>query len=201
MDNGSISSGLEFFQREPWLVQVFLVILATAVGDFIQKRVVDRVRGRLGATDSLWGDAFTSAIRSPLRAIIWLIGLTCAFSLAQLDQAAAIFSSVESIRDLGVIIITTWFLVRFISRSEESYVERCRASGAEVDLTTADAVAKLLRISAIIVSTLVVLQTLGYSISGVLAFGGVGGIAVGFAARDLLANFFGGLMVYLDRRQ
>ena len=68
-----------------------------------------------------------------------------------------------------------------------------------MDLTTADAVAKLLRISAIIVSTLVVLQTLGYSISGVLAFGGVGGIAVGFAARDLLANFFGGLMVYLDR--
>ncbi|WP_273009454.1 mechanosensitive ion channel family protein, partial [Spongiibacter tropicus] len=30
-------------------------------------------------------------------------------------------------------------------------------------------------------------------------FGGIGGIAVGFAAKDLLANFFGGLMVYLDR--
>ena len=44
-----------------------------------------------------------------------------------------------------------------------------------------------------------VLQSLGYSISGVLAFGGVGGIAVGFAARDLLANFFGGLMIYMDR--
>ncbi|MFQ5717824.1 MAG: mechanosensitive ion channel family protein, partial [Nitrospinales bacterium] len=36
-------------------------------------------------------------------------------------------------------------------------------------------------------------------ISGVLAFGGIGGIAVGFAAKDLLANFFGGLMIYLDR--
>jgi MscS family membrane protein len=33
----------------------------------------------------------------------------------------------------------------------------------------------------------------------VLAFGGVGGIAIGFAAKDLLANFFGGLMVHLDR--
>jgi len=46
---------------------------------------------------------------------------------------------------------------------------------------------------------LVTLQTLGFSISGVLAFGGIGGIAIGFAARDLLANFFGGLMLYLDR--
>ena len=43
------------------------------------------------------------------------------------------------------------------------------------------------------------LQTLGYSISGLLALGGVGGIAIGFAAKDLLANFFGGLMSYLDR--
>ena len=32
-----------------------------------------------------------------------------------------------------------------------------------------------------------------------LAFGGIGGLAVGFAAKDLLANFFGGAMVYLDR--
>lgn len=32
-----------------------------------------------------------------------------------------------------------------------------------------------------------------------LAFGGVGGIAVGFAAKDLLANFFGGLTIYMDR--
>jgi MscS family membrane protein len=36
-------------------------------------------------------------------------------------------------------------------------------------------------------------------VSGLLAFGGIGGIAVGFAAKDLLANFFGGLGIYLDR--
>jgi MscS family membrane protein len=40
---------------------------------------------------------------------------------------------------------------------------------------------------------------MGVSISAVLAFGGIGGIAVGFAAKDLLANFFGGLIIYLDR--
>lgn len=40
---------------------------------------------------------------------------------------------------------------------------------------------------------------LGFSLSGVLAFGGIGGIAVGFAAKDMLANFFGGLAIYLDR--
>ncbi len=45
----------------------------------------------------------------------------------------------------------------------------------------------------------VTLQTLGYNISGVLALGSIGGIAISFAAKDMLANFFGGVMVYLDR--
>ena len=48
-------------------------------------------------------------------------------------------------------------------------------------------------------AVLIAMQSMGYSISGVLAFGGVGGIAVGFAAKDLLANFFGGFIIHLDR--
>ena len=68
------------------------------------------------------------------------------------------------------------------------------------DKTTADAIGKFLKIVIVIVITLMVMQELNFSISGVLAFSGVGGVAVGFAARDMLANFFGGLMIYLDRQ-
>ena len=69
----------------------------------------------------------------------------------------------------------------------------------KVDPTTATAVGKLLRASIVITGMLLVLQAFGFSISGVLAFGGIGGIAIGFAARDILANFFGALMIFLDR--
>ena len=51
----------------------------------------------------------------------------------------------------------------------------------------------------LVTGVLLVMQALGFSISGVLAFGGIGGIAVGFAAKDLLANFFGALMIFMDR--
>ena len=43
------------------------------------------------------------------------------------------------------------------------------------------------------------MPTVGIEITALLAFGGVGGLAVGFAAQDLLSNFFGGLIIYLDR--
>ena len=68
-----------------------------------------------------------------------------------------------------------------------------------MDPTTLTALAKLLRLSVIISAALIALPTLGIEITALLAFGGVGGIAVGFAAQDLLANFFGGLMIYMDR--
>ena len=64
---------------------------------------------------------------------------------------------------------------------------------------TISAVARLSRIVLWVVAGIMILQSLGVSVSGLLAFGGVGGIAVGFAARDLLANFLGGLSIFLDR--
>jgi MscS family membrane protein len=82
-----------------------------------------------------------------------------------------------------------------IRGAEEEFTRR----SDQVDKSTAEAIGKLLRLAIIITAALVILQNLGYSISGVLAMGGVGGIAVGFAAKDLLANFFGGLIIYLDR--
>ncbi|EBG1981198.1 mechanosensitive ion channel family protein [Salmonella enterica] len=39
----------------------------------------------------------------------------------------------------------------------------------------------------------------GMSLSGLLTFGGIGGIAVGMAGKDVLSNFFSGIMLYFDR--
>src|SRR6056297_262517 len=85
-----------------------------------------------------------------------------------------------------------------ISKGEQT-IQSPKRVEKPLDATTASALGKLLRLSVLITTALVVLQTLGFSISGVLAFGGIGGIAIGFAARDMLANFFGGIMLHLDR--
>jgi MscS family membrane protein len=106
-----------------------------------------------------------------------------------------IFKAVEPLRDTVIIGALAWFLVRLIQHGEKKFIEGEKPA----DPTTVDAIAKLLKVSVVITSILVVLQTLGFSISGVVAFGGIGGMAVGFAAKDLLANFFGGLTIYLDR--
>ena len=185
--------------NESWVVQVFIVVFLTLLIDFIVRLVLRHLHIRLEKTRTHWDDAVIGAIRRPLSVLIWLVGIAFAVDLIQRQAPVAIFQAVKPIRDVGVIAAIAWFLIGFVSRAETHLIEQRRASGEPFDRTTMDAVAKLLRISVLITATLVALQTLGFSVSGVLAFGGIGGIAVGFAAKDLLANFFGGLMVYLDR--
>ena len=93
-----------------------------------------------------------------------------------------------------------WFKNRFVEEFQE-VVTFPRRDGTESrwDSATASALGKVLRASVIITTGLLILQAYGLPIEGVLAFGGVGGIAVGFAAKDLLANFLGTLMLLIDK--
>ncbi len=188
-----------YFSSNSWVAQVFFVVFLTLLISFLQKRVLGKLLAKLQETAIYWDDALVDAARRPLTFLIWIIGLSFAAEIVSNESGAVIFGAIDPVRDVGVIFTLVWFLVRFIERTEKNIVLKKEARGEEVDRTTADVIAKLLRISVIITGLLVTLQTLGYSISGVLAFGGIGGIAIGFAAKDLLANFFGGLMIYLDR--
>lgn len=190
---------LKYLHSEGWIVQVFLVIFAALLVDWVQKRVMIRLQTKLRHTRTYWDDALADAMRRPLTLLIWILGLAFAAQIVKAKSHAIIFTAISPIRDVGVICTIAWFLVRFIERAHQNIIQHAEQRGEPVDKTTADAIAKLLRVSVAITALLVILQTLGYSISGVLAFGGIGGIAVGFAAKDLLANFFGGLMIYLDR--
>ncbi len=181
------------------ITQIFLVVLAVVVANFFLRRALAKLEERTLHTATPWDNALVSAARKPLTVLAWIIGIAFAAQIVHTETDAAIFEAVGPARTVGVIACLTWFLIGFIRNAQDSVVQQRVARGEPLDRTTVDAIGKLLRVSVLITATLVGLQSLGFSISGVLAFGGIGGIAVGFAAKDLLANFFGGLMVYLDR--
>lgn len=175
-----------------------LVILAlTAVVALVLARVLASIERRLSSNDNLWDNVFLHAARRPVYWFVWLQGLYWA------SEAAQRFYEVDhlGLNDLalrfGFILLLVWCLLRFVGQSEELLTSDRVAE--PMDYTTVSALGKLARAVVIVTAALVIIQNLGYSISGVLAFGGVGGIAVGFAAKDMLANFFGGAVVYMDK--
>ena len=193
----------EFFHRpdwyQNWVLQVLVVLFLTLLVNLIQRRVLNRLLARLEKNTAYWDDVVVLALRRPLSVLILVVGLGFALDIIRSEAEAVIFEAVDPVRTVSIIVILAWFLVRLIKQGEDGIIAQREAVGEPYDRTTLDAIAKLLRVSVTIAATLVALQTLGFSVSGVLAFGGIGGLAVGFAAKDLLANFLGGLTIYLDR--
>lgn len=189
-----------FGEEHYWIAYVFAVVVLTLLAAYVLRLVLLKVEARTAKTKTLWDDALIGSIRRPANWLIWLLGFSFAASIAGRVADVEIFGIVDPVRALGINVLFTWFLVGFIGRVEANLMDPRYTANKPMDVTTVTAMGKLLRISVIITAVLVALQSFGVSVSGVLAFGGIGGLAIGFAAKDLLANFFGGLMVYLDRQ-
>ncbi len=183
-----------------WITKIFVIVLAVVTVGALLSFVSGLLIKRAGKTATDWDDVLFKSLQLPLTLLIWIVGLTYAAELAwDLSEHEDLLALARNLRALGVVFCLVLFLLRFLSRGEAVFLRRKEARGEEVDKTGVRAANKILKAAIIITGVLMVLNTMGYSISGVLAFGGIGGIAIGFAAKDLLANFFGGLMVYLDR--
>lgn len=186
--------------EETWILYVFIIVFTALSVNFVLKRFLDKVHRRFLKTHNLWDDAILLASRQPLTWLIWLIGLSLAVDVIKFEKNSPVLDWVQPVQYVVVVLILTVFILRLVKQAEKVLTGQKDDQGKKkYEVATVEAISKLLRASAIITGALVVLQTLGFSISGVLAFGGIGGIAIGFAAKDLLANFFGGLMIYLDR--
>ncbi|EMI5491585.1 mechanosensitive ion channel family protein [Providencia stuartii] len=67
------------------------------------------------------------------------------------------------------------------------------------DPTSARIIARVFKTATFVVIILLFGEHFGMSLSGLMAFGGIGGIAIGMAGKDILSNFFSGIMLYFDR--
>jgi len=199
MPENFINQIINYYNDGPWIVQICIVIFLVLLATFIEHKFLDRLHKKLKTTGTHWDHAFLEALRKPLVVFFWVIGLTIILKILKIQTGLVLIDHIQTYRKILIIILFAWFVIRFIRISESNIIEKRLKSGESFDRTTINAITKLLRLCALIICALVIIQTLGFSISGVLAFGGIGGIAIGFAAKDLLSNFFGGLMIYLDR--
>lgn len=201
----SIRSLLDTLQNLDWEAELFAVVVLTLLVRFLAMRLLKVLAGHLSKTRNVWDDALFEAARAPLSWFILLMGLLWGVDISEGYVETALFSSenLDLVRQLTFIVLITMFLVRFARLAEARILEKLKvepdAVQTRLDPTTLHALAKLIRLAVLISAVLIALPTVGIEITALLAFGGVGGIAVGFAAQDLLSNFFGGLMIYLDR--
>lgn len=183
-----------------WMLSVFWVVLITTLLNLVKSGLYRRLLIKAERTSTLWDDCFFQASHKPLSVMIWIFGLSFAADIIAVNVSEAFLSdAILTVKSILLVGVFLWFLTDFIGLVESAYVERSAGKKKRVDKTTIRAISQLFRITVTVSSGLIVLDTLGVPTSGVLAAGGLGGIAIGFAAKDILANILGGLLIFLDR--
>ena len=178
------------------LVFAALMVMGV-VGHYAIYRIVRRLTKAADRTETQWDDVVLYAIFPPIQWVMWVVlGL---LSLSLFPALDGIREALLRLSDTALLLLFGWLAHRLSGGIEEELLGEHRGALASSDRATISAVARLSRIVLWVIAGIMILQSLGVSVSGLLAFGGVGGIAVGFAARDMLANFLGGLSIFLDR--
>ncbi|MCK0714741.1 mechanosensitive ion channel family protein [Chromohalobacter sarecensis] len=184
-----------------WVAAIGLVIALTLIVDLVSWVVIWRLGPLLEKTNNRWADILIKALRRPLRLWIWLMGVTLCLTVVryhwEIEWAEGHLTQARAVITL---LLLAWAGLRAVKLLEKRLVfPPAGHRGKSMDADTASAVAKILGAVVVVIIGLLILTSLGVSPSGVAAFGGAGGLIIGFAAKDMLANFLGGLMIHLDK--
>ena len=191
----------QFMNNSFWIVQITAIFLSALLAHFGQKKLLKKLLEQFQKTPRYWDDALINAAILPVKIFVWFIAacfVARVIAIQDITMTLDITSIINTINILGIIVLFSWFLIRFINYTERNTIDRKKNKVSDTDHTI-KIIAKLCKILVFFITCITVLQMLGYNLSGVLALGGAGGLVIGFAAKDLLANFFGGLMIFLDR--
>ncbi|MDP7008922.1 MAG: mechanosensitive ion channel [Phycisphaerales bacterium] len=156
--------------------------------------------------------AIGSSLPTPLGVAIWVIALTLSaqritehfqWSPFQIESGDKIIT-IDSVISMGriglLIVIATWFVsrgIRAFSTVLNSWHHK--TDDIELDTTAIQALASIGVVVTWVVGLIVMLQSLGINMNAVITIGGIGGAGIAFASKDVVANFFGGIVVMLNR--
>lgn len=92
-----------------------------------------------------------------------------------------------------------WLLFQIIDAFSR-YLSRITAkTDSKLDDQLIPMLSKSLKAVVLLLGVLTVMQSYGYSVGSIIAGLGIGGLALALAAQNTLANFFGSVMIFLDK--
>ncbi|MFH0855956.1 MAG: mechanosensitive ion channel family protein [Candidatus Omnitrophota bacterium] len=165
---------------------IFIIVLI--LGYAARRIVLNRLRAWANNTKTQIDDIILDSIRSPF--IIWflMLGLYFALEFSSMPESLTRIIN-KSLVVLGVF-SATLVLANITAKLIKAYSRKIETALPVTSLTQ-----NISRILIFIIGILVILNSLGISITPILATLGVGGLAVALALQDTLSNLFSGFHI------
>jgi small-conductance mechanosensitive channel len=171
----------------PLVVAVALAGAGLVIGLILRRSWLPALARWVGLDDGV-----VHALRGPL--VLWavMLGLYIAARVSTLPEAAG--SVLRSVLMVLLILSVSWSVGRAIALIIQ---HRARMLGT---LPAVRLIGTLSQLFLVLLGILVALQSLGISVTPLLTALGVGGLAVGLALQDTLANLFAGIHIIASRQ-
>lgn len=186
-----------------WLAPIIKITVSLALVIFVQltlRPFLQRLTIRLKPGSHRWYIELLSLLRLPLVALIWLLFVTytldtVAAATAPLTEFSTPVNLVCNLSIIGIFLYTAFI---FIDRIEILSISK-RSVRNRNSISLIRVMARLAKIGAGLIGLLCILSRLGISVASIAVIGGAGTAGIAFAANGLLSNFFGGLLLYMNR--
>ncbi len=183
-----------------WLLAITTLFITVVAQRYIVRLFHAIARKITARTETQLDDVLLEAAERPAGILIFVIGLIISVHLLNPPvDTFPLISLADSGGRIVSIVIGVWFLWRLLEGLAAYFTARAKQTDSSLDDQLVPFIAKTLKIFLILTAVLVVAQNMGYSVSGLIASLGIGGIAVAMAAKDTIANIFGSIMILIDR--
>jgi MscS family membrane protein len=177
-------------QHPLWWIEALLGILGLLALQYAMVKFLAKDKTKHGKAEQIKNICFR-----PLTALIWALGILYLIDVASHHLHFSI-GNLDTLRKTFVILCLTWLLFRWKKEIETSLL---LDPTKKVDKAIVQAVGRLVTIAIGILSILILLQIFGVNTTPLLAIGSIGAASLGFAGKDVMANFCSGIMLQISR--
>ncbi|HEY6729252.1 MAG TPA: mechanosensitive ion channel family protein [Polyangiaceae bacterium] len=186
--------GLKFWQL---LALSLVLVVGLVVRKIIEYIVKARIRNLVENLGQRWAIRLVDVFASPGATVVMALLLRIAHP--HLALPAAVSAAVEVAVRIMVTFSMVWAIYRLVDVFAERMAEKAERTQSKLDDQLVPLVRKALKIVTVVAGTLFVLQNLSVNVGSLLAGLGIGGVAIALAAKDTVANFFGSIMIFVDK--
>lgn len=186
----------------PWELAVeegLSAILVAAIIGIVVYAIIRLLRYRLSKKEAVLA-ILLQALAKPILMAICLVTFIHLFEIIQAHFTLMAKHDLwlHPLKKVIILLALWWIIYGWIGTACDLYIKKRRAAQYRREqYEFLFVVKKLGRASLTIILTLLILSNLGFEIATVLAFGGIGGLAMGYASKDIVSNILAGIMLQM----
>ncbi|MBD3320196.1 MAG: mechanosensitive ion channel [Chitinivibrionales bacterium] len=189
----------DFVENQQW-IPIFAIILITLIFERLFIFMFSRFTRFTRKTKTDLDDLIIQKSSRPVANFVLLFGAFLVANILKLPREPFELQEIILIAiRVAVVLNALWLCLRIVDIVGVYILFRLAKTSSHLDEHLVPIFQKAIKVFIIILGSVYIIQSLGYSVSGLIAGLGIGGLAVAMAAKDTLANFFGSIMILADR--